>query len=88
MMQLSSNSGLAHRATLLDLAPGEEATLLELDLPDEVAHRLMILGFVPGSTVAYARSAPGGDPRVYRVDGADVALRGETARQIRLNRQM
>jgi ferrous iron transport protein A len=87
-MQLIGNNRLAHRATLLDLAPGEEATLLELNLPDEVAHRLMILGFVPGSTVAYTRPAPGGDPRVYRVDGADVALRSETARQIHLDRSM
>jgi Fe2+ transport system protein FeoA len=30
------------------------------------------------------RSAPGGDPRVFRVDGGDVALRLETARRLRL----
>ncbi|MCC7236116.1 MAG: ferrous iron transport protein A [Bryobacterales bacterium] len=87
-MQISGNSQLAHRATLLDLAPGEEATLAELSLPEEIAHRLMILGFVPGSSVSYTRSAPGGDPRVYRVDGADVALRGETASHIHLERRM
>jgi Fe2+ transport system protein FeoA len=39
----------------------------------------MELGFLPGSQVVYSRSAPGGDPRVYRVDGADIALRRETA---------
>jgi ferrous iron transport protein A len=72
------------RQTLLDLSLGEEATLAALDLPEDVAHRLMILGFVPGSTVSFARKAPGGDPCVYRVDGADVALRRETARHIRL----
>lgn len=70
--------------TLLDLIPGEEGTVVALDLPEDIAHRLMILGFVPGSTVAFTRRAPGGDPGVYRIDGADVALRKETARRILL----
>ena len=39
----------------------------------------MELGFLPGSQVVCGRSAPGGDPRVYRVDGAEIALRRETA---------
>jgi ferrous iron transport protein A len=29
-----------------------------------------------------ARSAPGGEPRVYRVDGSEVALRRETAARL------
>jgi ferrous iron transport protein A len=44
----------------------------------------MELGFLPGHTVAVAGSAPGGDPRVFRIDGADIALRRETARHIHL----
>jgi Fe2+ transport system protein FeoA len=44
----------------------------------------MRLGFVPGAVVRYCRSAPGGDPRVFQVDGAEVALRGETAAHIHL----
>jgi Fe2+ transport system protein A len=39
----------------------------------------MELGFLPGSIVTAARSAPGGDPRVFRVDGSEIALRKETA---------
>ena len=57
-----------------------------LDAPEEVARRLMELGFLPGSTVTAARSAPGGDPRIFRVDGSEIALRLETAAQIRLRR--
>jgi Fe2+ transport system protein FeoA len=34
--------------------------------------------------VTAARRAPGGDPRVFRIDGSEVALRRETAAQIRL----
>ncbi len=42
----------------------------------------MEMGFVPGHTVTPAHSAPGGDPRVFRVDGSEVALRRETARKL------
>ncbi len=50
-----------------------------LELPDDISRRLMELGFLPGSPVVAALSAPGGDPRVFRVDGAEIALRRETA---------
>jgi len=68
--------------SLVDLREGEQGVLERLDLPDEVARRLMELGFVPGHTVAAAHSAPGGDPRVFRVDGSEIALRGETAARL------
>ena len=42
----------------------------------------MELGFLPGMSVTAARCAPGGDPRVFRVDGSEVALRRETAAQL------
>lgn len=53
-------------------------------LPPDDAARLMELGFLPGSRVLAVRAAPGGDPRVFRVDGAEIALRRETARHVRL----
>jgi ferrous iron transport protein A len=65
--------------SLLDLREGEHGVIERLDLPEEIARRLMELGFVPGHIVAAAHSAPGGDPRVFRVDGSEIALRGETA---------
>lgn len=70
--------------TLIDLEEGEEAVIELIDLPEDFARRLMELGFLPGHTVAVAGSAPGGDPRVFRIDGADIALRRETARHIHL----
>lgn len=69
-------------ATLAELPAGKEAVIDRLDLPEELAMRLMELGFIPGQRVTAALSAPGGDPRVFRVDGAEVALRRETARHI------
>ncbi len=73
--------------SLVDLPRGAQGVIEELDLPEDVARRLMELGFVPGNSVVAARSAPGGDPRVYRVDGSEVALRRETAAHIRIRRR-
>ncbi len=70
------------RATLVDLQTGEHGILDGLDLPEEDARRLMELGFIPGSRVTAGLSAPGGDPRVFRVDGSEVALRRETAARL------
>lgn len=64
---------------LTDLKRGQSGVLDRLDLPEEDAQRLMELGFLPGHAVTPAHSAPGGDPRVFRVDGSEVALRRETA---------
>jgi ferrous iron transport protein A len=65
--------------SLMDLRKGEQGVLDRLELPQDIANRLMELGFLPGSCVTAAASAPGGDPRVFRVDGSEIALRRETA---------
>jgi ferrous iron transport protein A len=85
MLQMTVNSerGAARDCelgrTLAQLPEGEAGILDRLDLPDDIARRLMELGFLPGHIIIPARSAPGGEPRVYRVDGSEVALRRETA---------
>lgn len=88
MLQLSvkSKGGRINSpaTSLADLRRGEHGVLDRLDLPDDQVLRLMELGFLPGAHVAAAHSAPGGDPRVYRVDGSEFALRRETAACLRL----
>jgi len=65
---------------LTHLKRGESGILDRLDLPEDDARRLMEMGFVPGHSITPGRAAPfGGDPRVFRVDGSEVALRRETA---------
>jgi len=64
---------------LTELKRGESGVLDRLEVPEEDARRLMEMGFLPGHTVTRGHSAPGGDPRVFRVDGTEVALRRETA---------
>jgi ferrous iron transport protein A len=75
------NSAVAPK-TLAQLGRGESGVLDHLDLPEDIARRLMELGFLPGQVIVPARSAPGGGPRVYRVDGSEVALRRETAARL------
>jgi len=88
MLQMSVNSSSnptplgAVERTLAQLPIGEAGVLDRLELPEEIARRLMELGFLPGHTIVPARRAPGGGPRVYRVDGSEVALRRETASRL------
>lgn len=73
-----------HAAALSELHEGEHGILDWIDLPHDEAQRMMELGFVPGTVVAAALCAPGGDPRVYRVDGSEIAMRHETAARVKL----
>jgi len=85
-MQLSGNNVQPETmpATLVDLRRGDAAILDGIDLPGDDARRLMELGFLPGTRVTAGLSAPGGDPRVFQVDGSEIALRRETAKRLRV----
>jgi ferrous iron transport protein A len=67
---------------LSELRVGESAIVSQLELSPAVAEHLMNLGFVPGLVVKVLRSSPGGDPRIYRVDGTEVAMRRDLSRHI------
>ena len=82
-MQLGfKKSPVSEVRNLTLLMKGETGILDHIDLPEDDARRLMEMGFLPGHTVTRAGSAPGGDPRVFQVDGSEVALRRETARHL------
>jgi ferrous iron transport protein A len=87
MLQLSGNCNtVGPLATLVDLRRGESGVVDRIDLPTDDARRLMELGFLPGTRVTAGHSAPGGDPRVFQVDGSEIALRKETARLMKIRR--
>ncbi len=67
---------------LSDLADGNWGVIESLQLPADVQNQLMHMGFMPEAPVQALRRAPAGDPTVYFIDGAEVALRRETARLI------
>jgi Fe2+ transport system protein FeoA len=70
---------------LADLQVGERAIVRNLELDHPTAEHLMNLGFVPGLEVTVERSGPGGDPRVYRVEGTEVAIRRDLSRHIHVS---
>jgi ferrous iron transport protein A len=85
-MQVSFKKRPAGKKTgaknLSELRRGESGVLDRLELPEEDARRLMEMGFLPGHAITLGHSAPGGDPRVFRVDGSEVALRRDTAMKL------
>ncbi|MFT4112799.1 MAG: FeoA family protein [Silvibacterium sp.] len=76
-------AGLVLKA-LSELEIGTAAIVEALELPDEVGHHLMHMGFVPDARVIVIRRAPAGDPTVYGIEGFEVALRRDTARSIKV----
>ena len=64
------------------LARGASAVLISIELGEEETDHLGLMGFFPGVGVTASNKAPGGDPRVYRIDHSEIALRNETARHI------
>ncbi len=70
--------------SLCDLKVGERAIVGDLDLAPSLAEHLMNLGLVPGFEVMVARSCPGGDPRVYRVEGTEIAMRRDLSSHVRV----
>ena len=72
----------APSTALSNLAIGCCATLASIELPEEIQEQLMHFGFIPETRVLALRRAPAGDPTVYCVGGAEIALRRETAKFI------
>ena len=64
---------------LADVPLEEEVVLVRMDVAGEDVEPLLERGIVPGCKLCPVRHAPAGGPTVYRVDGALIALRKETA---------
>jgi ferrous iron transport protein A len=86
LMAALQDKAPTRQQTLAELRTGQRCILDRLDLPPDMARRLMELGFLPGNEIILSRKAPGGGPRVYRVDGSEVALRQETASHLYVRR--
>lgn len=65
-----------------ELPIGESAAIVCFDDDDIVARRLFDLGFAPGESVVRLRSAPLGDPMMFRVGGVEIVLRRAQAKRI------
>ena len=67
-----------------DLVPGTTALIEDLDMDESDSVRLMELGFIPGTAVSCQRRVPLGDLAVYQLEGAQIAVRQDTACRIRI----
>jgi len=83
-LQAPSVSSAGALRSLTELRLGEQGVVDSIDLPEGDSRRLMELGFLPGAQIQYVRRSPFGDPRVFLVDGSEMALRRETALHILL----
>jgi ferrous iron transport protein B len=66
------------------LEPGEEGVVVRVDAPRGLHHRLVEMGFVPGTTVAVAAVAPLGDPMEVALRGYRLAVRRAEAARVTL----
>jgi Fe2+ transport system protein FeoA len=72
---------------LSDLPVGESAEVRNIAKQTPHAEQLESYGFVPGAQVIVERTAPHGDPRIYRLDGQLIAVRQKDAQGILLVRE-
>ena len=70
--------------TLLQLAPGERATIARVQAAPELAPRLAALGFREGSLIELIRCAPFAGPLHLRLGTTDVIMRRLDAASILL----
>ena len=67
--------------TIHTLKKGEKAIIKDFDI-DLIPLKLLEMGCLPGSLVELLQVAPFGDPLYLDINGAHVAIRIETAREI------
>jgi ferrous iron transport protein A len=67
---------------LSDLEPGTRAIVRRVSGAPDLLHRLMELGFVPGTKVTLVRRAPMGDPIELRLRGTHFSIRTSEADRI------
>jgi ferrous iron transport protein A len=67
---------------LTQLPTGQRGKIDNILLAGKIRHRILDLGFTPGTMVESVRRSPLGDPVAYQVRGTVIALRSEESSQI------
>ena len=73
---------MAKNKTLVDLKPGENATIVGLTGESSENQRLMHMGIIDGASVKFLRQAPSGDPIEISVMDYALSLRRDDAARI------
>lgn len=69
--------------TIADLKKGERAVIKEFSV-DLVPLKLLEMGCLPGNEVSLVQTAPFHDPLYLNINGSYLAIRKETASQIKI----
>lgn len=69
---------------LAELQEGQTGIVREVSGAGPISHRLMDLGFLPGTEVKILRRAPFGDPTTFLIRGYRIGLRASEASIIKL----
>ena len=72
--------------TVLNIGEKAEVVSISKACRKSQRRRLMDLGILPGTIVTAEMKGLGGDPTAYNIRGAKIALRLDTAQQIRIKR--
>ncbi|MEW5763246.1 MAG: FeoA family protein [Bacillota bacterium] len=68
--------------SLAELPLGCAGEVVALEIAGAIRRRLLDLGLVPGARITAVRRSPAGDPTVFRIRGALIALRAQDGRRI------
>lgn len=68
-----------------ELKIGEVATITSINL-DEIPLKLLEMGCLPGNSITLIQIAPFGDPMYFNVNDSHVAIRLETAKEIKVGK--
>ncbi|MBF4982882.1 ferrous iron transport protein A [Nonlabens mediterrranea] len=71
--------------TIAHLKRGEQATIVSFN-EEQVPLKLLEMGCLPGNIVKMMESAPFQDPIYLNINGTFLAIRRETAQQIKVKR--
>ncbi|MGI6227655.1 MAG: FeoA family protein [Peptococcales bacterium] len=70
-----------------ELKPGEWAWVISLEAEGMLRRRLLDLGLIPGTKIYTIRRSPLGDPTLYSIRGAMIALRKEESKLVNIHKE-
>lgn len=74
---------------MFEINPGEYARVRSLERGEgNIRRRLLDLGLVPGTLIQNIRRSPLGDPTLYAIRGAMIALRKEEAGLVNVDKEV
>ena len=71
---------------LFDIKMGQKCRIINISDNNPLKRRLIDIGLIPDSIVECVGQSPLGDPKAFLISGAVIALRCETAKEIKVKK--